>query len=80
MKKSMTIDEMKFRDEVAMRVIVYFLEQDKVSRHSAYADAGVSEENPDGLNRERRAAAVQAYRVADEMLYVRNKNINSYKD
>ena len=80
MKTSMTVDEMKFRDEVAMCVIVYFLEQDKVSRHSAYADSAVCEDNPDGLNRERRAAAVQAYRVADEMLHVRNKNINSYKD
>lgn len=77
MKTKMTEEEMRYRDEVAMRVLPYFLRLDKVSRHSAYAD--ITEEDPDGINRDRRMAAVQAYRMADEMLYVRNKNINGYK-
>lgn len=79
MKTSMTVDEMKYRDEVAMRVLPYFLRLDKVSRHSAYASDCVTEKDPDGINGDRRMAAVQAYRMADEMLYVRNKNINGYK-
>lgn len=79
MKTKMTAEEMQYRDEVAMRVLPYFLRLDKVSRHSMYAFDCVSEEDPDGINRERRTAAVQAYRMADEMLFVRNQNINGYR-
>lgn len=89
MPKPISDEFARLRDEFAMVALPIVTRVLKLDPHRAYLADRVTEDDPDGLASDRRRIAVHAYRrriavhayrLADEMLYVRTKNLSSYKD
>lgn len=80
MPKPLSDELARLRDEFAMVALPIVTRVLKLDPHRAYLADRMTEDDPDGLASDRRRIAVHAYRLADEMLYVRTKNLSSYKD
>lgn len=68
-----TAEETRLRDEFAGITLGHLMRLHKF-------DSALSIEYGEDYVSRRRHLAVHAYLMADEMLYVRTKNLNSYKD